>query len=128
MDTTITIVVGDIEVGMDDKPLSILIPIIRQIVPTIIASEIVGVHPMSPPFSFGKASIYFTHELHEFGKHLLHIHFDTFGVLGESVELLDKIETYIVETFGDRVQKTNGLNYIFDEEKDLTMFLLKWAK
>lgn len=122
----------NIEVGMADNYTSILIPMVRHVMPTILANEIIGVQPMMGPagsiFSFGEASIYFTHEPHEFGKYILHIHFDKFGVMGEGRELLDEIETYISDTFGTRVQKTNGLNYIFDQEKDLTLFLLRWAK
>lgn len=119
-----TDIVGGI---MDTKSPPILVPIINKIIPSILAQEIIGVQPMSASIGFGKPKVHFTCEDYEFGKKILHIHFDVFGVLGEGQELLDQIENYINETFGSRVSKTNGLNYIFNNEEDLTMFLLRWS-
>lgn len=103
----------------------ILIPILRQIVPNIIANEIIGVQPMYNPKFYLESGISFDpcnempewywircrnaypsqyNAMHKFCE-------DTFGIRGERWTSNDE-----------------EFRFLFTYEQDQMMFLLKWAK
>jgi hypothetical protein len=97
---------------------SVSIPLIRRINPILIAQSIISVQPMQIYDGNGI-------DIKVYGD-MITIEPIRF-IDDEMIKLFEEIDDYITNTFGDRVIK-NELDYIFTQEKDKTMFLLKWAK
>lgn len=103
----------------DSNQIATLLPLIKRLVPSIIASELVGVQPMS----YQDVRI----ELDEFEN----IFGDTMyaaTVYSWDMTTYVQINKWLDSTMGEKRYVIENNKYCFTQEKDRTLFLLKWTR
>ena len=113
----------------------VIIPLIRQMYPTVIAQQIVGVQPMT---SSGYPSLYLdlTYHYHKHPRYK----FSRKWFMGESnhndIDSLVDIENWCIDNFGPhpmnpdswcRWYRYSTKKFYFRDEKDYVLFLLRWS-
>jgi len=117
----------DVEVGMNN----IIIPILRNLYPNLIARQIVGVQPMTagPPFSFEIRFDYRVHPRYKFSRKWY------VGEINSNADKTDIIEWCELH-FGShpknpdawcRWYRYSTSKFYFRDEKDYALFLLRWT-
>lgn len=106
----------------DDNFSKVLLPMIRRMVPTIIANDIVGVQPMNTvptvPYELQCSEI-----LNELQETVYCVQVIKYII---SIDMPNNMREWVYDTFGDRVSHA-GNKFYFERDSDRTLFLLKWA-
>ena len=101
----------------------ILLPMIRKVMPTMMANSILGVQPMTGPGS----SIF----NHYYGKKEYNKKYWPYQYTINDDYLRDFIvrdaERWCWDRFKGRYWSNHGRNFVFKREKDAVMFALRWA-
>lgn len=133
---------------MTDKNITdqmkILIPMIRKVMPTMVANDIIGTQPMHWPGNeletgetyVDEAASYATDEnIVEWYWARLPVAAGAIFNMGAYGKFVDEVEAWCEETFGPRCSnehpefiwdKING-RYCFKRSEDRTAFMLKWG-
>lgn len=93
-------------------------PIIRQVMPTVMANHIIGVQPM-----MGNVGSIFTKTIggHSFNpKYWPHVKQVSYSQLFEA-------ERWCYDNIKGRYWRSQGLHFAFKREADYMVFLLKWS-
>lgn len=107
-----------INTGVSIPNASILIPMIRNVMPALMAQQIVGVQPMQTKgvSIFDKAIG--GHSFNE--KYWPHIKTISWNQLFEA-------ERWCYQNFRSRNWRNQGLHFAFKREQDYALFLLRWS-
>lgn len=94
----------------------IMIPMIRKVMPSLIAQRIVGVQPMTN--NLGIFNQFFEKKFNKkYWPYQYYVNVDVFS----------EVERWCWDRFKGRYWNNYGRMFVFKREKDYTMFLLRWA-
>lgn len=97
----------------------IMMPMIRKIMPQMLAQQIVGVQPMPP----GTGSIF----TQRYGKTFNPKYWPYQVEVTGGWEHTADAQRWCYDTIKCRYWKNSGMRFVFKREADATMFALKWA-
>jgi hypothetical protein len=99
------------------KNLKVLVPIIRRVMPTVIANELVGVQPMTGPVASLKIGVD--------DRNNVRLRYWVERVTWNQNENKE----WCIETYGDDPERwyCRGSCFYFRDERDRTMFILRWS-
>jgi hypothetical protein len=95
----------------------ILLPMIRKVMPTIMAQQIVGVQPMTNNLGIFNRLLY-----KNFNKKYWPYQY----FIDDKTYRISDVERWCWDQFKGRYWNNYGRNFVFKREKDAVMFALRW--
>ena len=95
----------------------ILLPMIRKVMPQVMAQQIVGVQPMGA----GTGSIFNQYFYKQYNKKYWPYQYYV------NVDVFSEVERWCWDRFKGRYWNNYGRQFAFKREKDYTMFILRWS-